>query len=285
MVNFWLNVSDVNLWKRLFQKSFLLFVLAGLYIPLLCFILLSFNGKSSKGNISTVMGSWNGIQNYIDFFTNDADSANVAPALVNSLMIAFVSIPISLFIGLLTTISIWKNYGKGQKHVFLFCNVTISCPDIIQAIAFSFLFTTLIVPLGINLGFFSVILTHVALQIPYVVIFLYPKLNKLNVNLLKASYDLNFKFFESVMHVILPSLVSNILGAALLSFTISFDDYIITNLVRGNVSTISSELYSMKTGIKIWASTFGSLVIVGVTAIVLGFNFYQVIKNRKKGNV
>ncbi|GCE63159.1 ABC transporter permease [Candidatus Mycoplasma haematohominis] len=284
MVNFWLNATDINFWRRLFQKWFLFIVLFGLYVPLICFIFLSFNEKSTKGTVPTVLGSFNGIQNYVEFFTTSLDSTNVGPSLVNSLIIAFISIPISLFIGLLTTVSIWKNYGKGQKYTFLFCNITISCPDIVQAIAFSFLFATLIVPLGINLGFFTVILTHIALQIPYVVIFLYPKLSKLNINLLRASYDLNFHFFESIIYVILPSLVSNILGAALLAFTISFDDYIITNLVRGGVNTISTELYSMKTGIKIWASVFGSLVIVGVTTIVLGFNCYQMFRNKNKEN-
>lgn len=162
--------------------------------------------------------------------------------------------------------------------VFLFSNVTISCPDIIQAISFSLLFSIFAVPLG----FFSVVMTHVALQIPYVVIFLYPKLSKLNLNLLLASYDLNFKFLESVVNVILPALFPNIVGAALLAFMVSFDDYVITNLVRGNVVTMSTELYSMKTGIKIWAAVFGSLVIVGMVLISAIWSCYRCLGRRER---
>lgn len=205
------------------------------------------------------------------FFSTTSDKANLLDALFNSLLIAFISIPISLFIGLFTSISIWKNYGRGQKLVLLSSNTTISCPDIIQAISFSFLFSLFAIPPGI----FSVIITHVAFQIPYVVIFLYSKLSRLNLNLLLASYDLNFKFFESVVNVILPALFPNIVGAAILAFSVSFDDYVITNLVRGNVVTVATELYSMKTGIKMWAAVFGSLIIVGMMVISLLLSCYK----------
>lgn len=244
--------------RSLFWRSFLLLTIFFLYIPLACFILLSFNEPSSKNTVSTIIGNWNGFHNYVSFFSDSEDHIHVLDALMNSLLIALISIPISLFIGLLTAISIWKNYGKGQKLVFLFCNGTIFCPDIIQAISFSLLFSSFFIPSG----FFTVILTHISLQIPYVVISLYPKLSKLNLNLLLASYDLNFKFFESIINIICPALLPNLLGAAVLAFSISFDDYLITNLVRGNLNTISSEMYGMKTGVKLWAAVLGSLIII-----------------------
>lgn len=280
MFRFWLNLTDTHKWKDWLQKSFLFWIVFFLYIPLIVFVLMSFLDTSKKQNVSLWNGNWNGISNYIKFFSDSSFSGNFHESFINSLVIAFVATPISLVIGILTSVSIWKNYGKGKDYVFLFCNVSISCPDIVQAIAFSVLFTVLIIPLGINLGFLTIILTHVAISIPYVITFIYPRLNKLNKNVLFVSYDLKYTFQESLINVIIPSIFPSILGAALLVFSISFDDFIITNLIRGNVSTVTSEIYQMKTGVKAWSSVFGSLVIVVVFFFILGCNFYSNLRKK-----
>ncbi|AEW45991.1 Spermidine/putrescine transport system permease PotC [Mycoplasma haemocanis str. Illinois] len=265
MTNFLLNVSDPYKWKKGLQKFYVLFLLLSLYIPLISFILLSFVAPSNKGNVSTSFREWNGVHNYIKFFTDTGFSGGVMDSFINSLIIALIATPISLFIGLLTVVNLWKNFGKNKNYVFMVSNFSISCPDIVQGIAFSILFSVLILPFGFSLGMFTIILAHVAFSVPYVIIFLYPRLSKIHTNILFVSQDLNYGFFEFILEVLIPMLWPNLCAAALFIFSISFDDFVITNLVRGDVSTVTTDLYTMKGGIRAWSAVFGSLILIITT--------------------
>ncbi|OAL10241.1 polyamine ABC transporter permease [Candidatus Mycoplasma haematobovis] len=263
---------DGQKWKQRFQSSFILLIFLFLYVPLAVFMLLSFNNAhDKKDNVVTKLqfNQFN-FENYRKFFTDEEGfNGGMFNALTNSFTIAFVATPIAVFIGLLTAVNIWRHNERNKNYVFATSNFSISCPDIIQGIAFSILFYALLVPLGIDLGFFTIILAHVAFSIPYVIVFIYPKLSKISKSVLYASYDLNYGFFECLFEILVPMLLPNLAGAALLVFSISFDDFIITNLVKGSVSTITTELYNMKQGVKAWSTVFGTLMILGITGVFL----------------
>lgn len=265
---------DNQKWKQRLHSSFILLIFLFLYVPLVVFILLSFNEPHpNKQNISSTLNfgklTFENYQKFFNYEDKDGFRGGMFEALTNSFTIAFVATPIAVFIGLLTAVNIWRHNERNKNYVFATSNFSISCPDIIQGIAFSILFYALIVPVGINLGFFTIILAHIAFSIPYVIVFIYPKLAKISKSVLNASYDLNYGFFEFLFEILVPMLLPNLAGAALLVFSISFDDFIITNLVKGSVSTITTELYNMKQGVKAWSTVFGTLMILGVTGVFL----------------
>lgn len=283
--NFYLNIQDSNRWWKFFKSTYLLLFLFFLYIPWLFIVLCSFFAPSKKGNIPlNLSGSYHGGKNYSNFFSDSSYYGGFWDGFLNSLFIAGIVVPFSLFIGLIAVISIWKSYGQYKKTTFVLANASIATPDIVQAISFCALFLLFLVPLGINLGTATIIISHIAFSVPYVIVFLYPKISKINIKILYASYDLKYSKYETIFYVLIPMLLPNIIGAGLLVFSLSFDDFIITNLVRGNVTTLTSEMYTMKRGIKAWAVTFGALTFWLSMMAVIFHTFFNIFmkKNNNK---
>ena len=123
-------------------------------------------------------------------------------------------------------------------------------PDIITGISLALLFSITIIPMGVNLGFATIILAHISFCTPYAILIIYPRMMKMKKNLILASMDLGYSKIYTFFKVIVPFLMPAIISASAIVFSISFDDFIITKLVGGKVSTISTEMYTMAKGIK-----------------------------------
>jgi spermidine/putrescine transport system permease protein len=123
-------------------------------------------------------------------------------------------------------------------------------PDAITGISLLVLFSVTIIPMGINLGFFTVVLAHISFGIPYAIIAIYPRMSKMNTNLIFASYDLGQSKIQTFFKVIIPYLAPAIISGASIAFAMSLDDFIITNMVNGSFQTIGTAIYSTRKGIK-----------------------------------
>jgi spermidine/putrescine transport system permease protein len=129
-------------------------------------------------------------------------------------------------------------------------NLTITSPDAITGISLLLLFSATLIPLGFNLGFLTVALAHISFGVPYALVVIYPRIAKMNPNLIYASYDLGYSKTATFFKVVIPFLSPAIISGATIAFAMSLDDFVITNLVNGSFQTIGTAIYSTRKGVK-----------------------------------
>lgn len=247
-----------------FKKSYIMIILSLIYIPLIVIIFLSFTSPSIKGNITNGF-DWNSGENYLNLFTN----SQFTNALVNTIIISIVVVPISTLIATITCFGIWNSKKFYQNTIMGVSKTNIVIPDIITGITLALLFSvTWISWFKADLGFITIILAHISFCTPYAIMIIFPRMQKMNRNLILASLDLGYSKFKTFFKITLPFLMPAIFSGAAIVFGMSFDDFIITKLVGGKINTISTEMYAMAKGIKAWAVTFGAIIVLVSFAIV-----------------
>lgn len=245
------------------KRFYILIIILLIYIPLLVIVIWSFSMPSVKGNIQNGF-EWNGFNNYIELFKNN----EFLNAFCNTLIITFIVTPISLVIATITCFAIWQSNKFLVNSTKISSNISVINPEIITGISLTLLLSSTWVALGLNLGLFTIILSHISFCTPYAIIAIYPQMSKMKKNLINASTDLGYNLFQTFFKVVIPYLLPSLIAAGALVFAMSFDDFIITNLVKGRVNTISTQMYTMAKGIKMWAVTFGSLLLIIFTIFI-----------------
>jgi len=249
--------------KNFLKQWYIFIFITIIYLPLIVIILISFQGQTSRGNITNNFGMPDAI-NYIELWKDN----QFVNALLNSLLLGAVTTPIVVLISTITCFGIWKARKAQTQSVLLASNLTIVSPDAITGISLLVMFSIVLIPLGVNLGFFTVVLAHISFGIPYAIIAIYPRMSKMNINLINASYDLGYNKVQTFFKVTLPYLTPAIISGASIAFAMSLDDFIITNMINGSFQTIGTAIYSTRKGIKAWVVTFGAIVVLLTFAVV-----------------
>ncbi|MGL4373657.1 MAG: ABC transporter permease, partial [Turicibacter sp.] len=194
-----------------------------------------------------------------------------------TIVIAVVSTLIATVVGTLAAIGIYKLTKRGQAVVLNINYLPVISPDIVMAVALMMLFTSLKIPLG----FTTMLLSHVMFCIPYIILSVLPRLYAMNPNLAEAAMDLGATPMQAIKKVVIPEILPGILAGALIAFTMSIDDFVISYFTTGNgVTNLSIEVYSMaKRGIK---PTVNALATIMVTAVLVGVIVVNKVSN--KGN-
>lgn len=246
------------------RKLFLALIYAFLYAPIIVLIVFSFNGGKSRGLWQSFSLTW-----YRSLFSNDA----IMSALKNTLSIAFLATIIGTAIATLGVIAIYQFRPLFKKWTLTINQVIILNPDIVTAISFMALFQ------GLRLmpGYFSLLLSHIAFVIPYVVLSILPKLEQMPRELPEAAMDLGACRFKTLIYVIIPFLKSGIISGALMGFTMSIDDFVISFFNTGNgVETVSTLVFSMaRMGINPEVNALSSLMFVSMIGLLILINFLQ----------
>ena len=259
-------MTNNSFWTKIFsflKKWYIFIILAIIYIPLILVVLISFNPATNRENISLNFGVPTFV-NYITLWSNDI----FVNGLLNTLLLCAIITPISLLIGIIASYGIWKSNVVIKSFVMNTSRLSIINPDAITGISLLILFSSTIIPMGFNFGFFTVVLAHISFCTPYVIITVYPKMIKMNPNLIMASYDLGASKFRTFRKVIIPYLAPSILSATAIVIAMSWDDFVITNLVNGSWQTIGTAIYMTRKGIKAWVITFGAIMIL-ITILVI----------------
>lgn len=245
-------------------------VILFLYMPLFYMALYSFNNDNAIGGTITNYG----VDAYARLFTD----VNLLRVMSNTIIVAFLSALIATFIGVCGAIGIYylKNVRQEESLKFI-NNILIVSPDVIIGASFLVLFTVL----GIQLGFYSVLISHIAFSVPIVVIMVLPRLKSLNQNYFDAAKDLGATQFQVLNRVILPMLTPGILSGFLLALTYSLDDFAVTFFVTGNgFSTLSVEVYALaRRGIDMKINALSTLIFVLTVAIAC---VYYVVQTRRQ---
>jgi len=233
-----------------------------LYAPIIILIIFSFNNSKSRGN-------WDGftIKWYVELFKND----EILRSLYYTLIIATTSSIISTIMGTFAAIGIYDMRGLPKKISLNLNYLPVLNPDIVTAISLMVLFRIV----NLELGLITIILAHVTFCTPYVILSVLPKLKQMNKHLAEAALDLGATPFYSIRKVIIPQIMPGIITGALLAFTLSIDDFVITFFTAGKgVSNLSMTIYSMaRRGINPVINALSTLMFL--TLIILLIIIYK----------
>lgn len=233
-------------------------IYAFLHLPLL--ILCAFSFNSSRFTV------WEGFS--LVWYRMMWNDGALAEATWNSLLIAAVSTVLSTVVGTLCAYGLWKKNAKLLSGSMYLSLVT---PEIITGIALLATFQWAFRYLQLQLGMHTVILAHVAFSIAYVVLVVMARLRTADPALEEAALDLGATEWQAFRLVTLPMLKPGIAAAALLAFTVSFDDYVITSLVAGvDSETLPMMLYAMaRRGANPVVSAISTVIFAGLGLLIL----------------
>lgn len=258
------------------KKSYIFILIAIIYVPLIVLVIWSFSAPSDRGNITNGF-NWNGFENYLNLFSDNT----FLNGLMNTVIIVGITVPFSVAIATITCFAIWNSNSLMRITSLGSARVSLVNPEIITGISLTLLFASTWISMGFDFGFFTIILSHISFCTPYALITIYPQMIKFNKNLMDASNDLGYSTLKTFFKIVIPYLLPSIIGAAALVTVMSFDDFIITNLVRGRVNSISTEMYLMAKGIKTWAVAFGSILVIFFVLFIVFKALIARIKDKK----
>ncbi len=240
---------------------------AYLFLPIAYIAVFSFN-EGAKSNIT-----WRGFTT--SNWTNPCGAPEVCDALGNSLKIGFLATFLATILGTMIAFALGRHRFRGRSSTNLLIFLPMATPEVVMAASL----LTLFLNLGAKLGFTTIVIAHVMFCISFVVVAVKARIASLDPRLEQAAMDLYANEFETFRRVTLPLVAPGIAGAALLAFSLSFDDYIITAFTSGAVNTFPKFVYvSAERGIPAQAYVIGTFMFLLAFAIVLAA---EILRSRR----
>jgi len=256
--------------KRIFGACIMGFLVAFFYAPILYMIIYSFNDSRSLTKFSGFSLQW-----YEKMF-NDS---TMMESLFYTIAIAVLATVISTFVGTITAIGLSKSRRFLKNLVEQINQIPIMNPEIVTAIGLLMFFSAI----HVRKGFMTLLLAHIMFCVPYVILSIMPKLRSLNPNLMEAAMDLGATPWQALTKVVVPQIMPGIVSGALIAFTMSFDDFIISYFVTGNgVSNISITVYTMSKRVNPSINALSTLIIVILTVVLVIMNVVPAMIERGK---
>lgn len=241
-----------------------------LLLPIAYVIAFSFNKKQGRNNIS-----WNGFS--LENWQNPCGVKQVCDAFANSIYVGVIATVVATTLGTMIAIALVRYRFKGRSTVSLLLFTPMATPEVVlgAGLASQFLLA------GVEKSLTTVVLAHVMFCISYVVVAVKARVASLNPAIEEAGRDLYASPGQVFWRITLPMLMPGIIGAALLSFALSFDDFIITNFNSGTATTFPKYIYiAALKGVPAQANVLASMVFIG--AIVLVVVVQSININRQK---
>jgi spermidine/putrescine transport system permease protein len=241
-------------------------VLAFAYIftPIAYVIVFSFN-KPTRTNLT-----WQGFT--LENWQNPCAAQDDCSAVGNSLKIGISSTVIATVLGTMIAFALQRHRfrGRGATNTLIF--LPMATPEVVLAASLLTLFLNMRVPLG----FTTIVIAHVMFCISFVVVAVKARIASLDPRLEQAAADLYASELETFRRITLPLVAPGIAGAALLAFSLSFDDFIITNFVSGDVNTFPKFVYvAARRGIPANAYVIGAAMFVVAMIVVMGTELFR----------
>ena len=239
-----------------------------LFIPVAYTFAFSFN-NAGKSNLV-----WQGFT--LNNWKNPCGAPQVCQAVANSLKIGLLATTIATVLGTMIAFAIGRNKFRGRSTTNLLIFLPMATPEVVLGASLLALFLNM----RINPGFWTIVIAHVMFCISFVVVTVKARIAGLDPRLEQAAMDLYANERETFRYVTLPLVAPGIFGAALLSFSLSFDDFIITNFNSGIVTTFPKFVYvSAARGIPAQANVIGSsMFFIALIIVIIG----QVISKQRK---
>jgi len=211
--------------KKILAKSYIYLILLLMYLPILVLIAFSFSIRTSIGD-----GFEFGTDLWANLFTpGEKIAVEIWTALGNTLIVAIVSAIVATILGTLGAIGAFYSGKKAQKAIEVSTQIPVSNPEIVMALSLVVMF----VFIGIRFNFWTLLLGHVILGLPFVYLSVRPKLIQMDPNLYEAALDLGCSPRQALGKVVVPQILPGVVSGFLLSVTLSLDDFIVTAFTRG----------------------------------------------------
>ncbi len=255
--------------KAVLKRIYLAVILIFMYAPILTLIVLSFNSSKSRARWGGFTLGW-----YVNLLSDEA----VASALINTLTIAVLATVFSTIIGTFTCIAMIGLNSKLRSLIMGITNIPMINADIVTGISLMLLFRFL----HIGSGFTTILLAHITFNIPFVMLSVMPRVKGINFYVYEAALDLGASPSYAFVKTILPDIVPGIVSGALMAFTMSLDDFIITYFTKGSgFETLSTLIYNeVKRGIQ--PEIYALSAIIFVVVLVLLFIVHRAPQSKSK---
>jgi spermidine/putrescine transport system permease protein len=244
-------------------------ILLFFYMPILSLMVFSFNDSRS-------LTAWSGfsLQWYEALFRN----REVMMAISTTVSIALISTLVSTVLGTLAAIGVSKSRRIIKELVLNVNNFPILNPEIVTAIGLMLLYSTL----NIQKGFMTMLLAHIIFSTPYVILSVLPRLRRLDPDIAEAALDLGATPLQALVKVIVPMILPGVISGALIAFTMSFDDFVISYFVTGNgVKNISILVYTMSKRINPTINALSTIMVVIITVVLVVVNLYPIFTKKE----
>ena len=252
------------------SKIILTLTMLFFYLPILYIIIFSFNDSRSLTKFGGFSLRW-----YEKMF---ADST-MMEAVLYTVIIAVIATVVATVVGSITAIGRSKSRKVVQKMVERINDLPVMNPDIVTAISLLMFFSVLTV----KKGFGTLLIAHIMFCIPYVMLSVTPKLRSLDPNLIDAAMDLGATPFQALAKVIVPQIKPGIVSGALIAFTMSFDDFVISYFTTGNgVNNISILVYTMSKRVNPSINALSTIVILLITLVLGVVNIVPIVREKRE---
>lgn len=252
------------------SKIILTLTMLFFYLPILYIIIFSFNDSRSLTKFGGFSLRW-----YQKMF---ADST-MMEAVLYTVIIAIIATVVATVVGTITAIGLSKSRKVVQKMVERINDLPVMNPDIVTAISLLMFFSVLTV----KKGFGTLLIAHIMFCIPYVMLSVTPKLRSLDPNLIDAAMDLGATPFQALAKVIVPQIKPGIVSGALIAFTMSFDDFVISYFTTGNgVNNISILVYTMSKRVNPSINALSTIVILLITLVLGVVNIVPIVREKRE---
>ena len=257
--------------KNKFPKYlFVALVFAFLYLPIIVLVAYSFN--SSQMNI--LFENWT-----LEWYKNLLNNSDLIEAFSNTILVAIVSTSVSTIIGTISAYGLYKYDFPFKNYINGLIYIPIVIPEIVLGISLLSIYTLT----RLELGLWTIILSHIAFSIPFVIVSIRTNLSSQTKVLEEAARDLGASPIKTFIHVILPTIMPGIVSGATLAFTLSLDDVVISYFTAGpGSSTLPLYIYSIiKTGITPDVNALSSILLLVTITILLTLTIVQSRKIKK----
>ncbi|MBO6047328.1 MAG: extracellular solute-binding protein [Erysipelotrichaceae bacterium] len=242
-------------------------------MPIIVMAFFSFNKAKSLTHYTGFSTKWYGAM-----FAN----SQLLNAIFVSVSVALIATLVSTVLGTITAVALSKSKRLIKFTVQQINNLPIMNPEIVTAIALMIFFSFI----SFNKGYMTMLLAHIAFCTPYVITNVYPKVKALDPNLAEAAMDLGATPGETLLRVLIPEIRPGIIAGALIAFTMSFDDFIISYFVSGNgVENISIVVYNMSKRMNPSIYALSTVILVCIMIVLLIGTFMPYILYKKYGKI
>ena len=256
---------------KLLDNIYLLIIFIFLFLPILILIVFSFNSSRLNIVFEHFTFYW-----YKELFKNTV----LLEALVNTLIVAIFSTLISTIVGTISAYGLKKYDFWGKKFINELLYIPIIIPEIVLGISLLCIYSFF----KLKLGMFSLILSHIAFSIPFVIINVNSAFDAMHPNIEEAASDLGASKFQTLIKIVLPCLMPGILSGSQLAFTLSLDDVVVSYFTAGpDSNTLPLQIFSMiKSGV---TPDVNALITLMILFIFLGLNISMIASVRRMRRV
>jgi len=253
--------------RNFFKGTYLGLILLFLYAPILILIVFSFNESKTLGNWTGFTFDW-----YVKLFKTSA----ITDAIGVTLSLAVISALIATVLGTFAAIGLHAMKKRSRMIIENISQLPMVNPDLVTGISLMLLFLAF----GLRNGYVRLLIAHITFNLPYVIFSVLPKLRQSSDMLYEAALDLGCTPLQALWKVIIPDIMPGIVSGAILAFTLSIDDFVVSFFAGNGVDNLSMYIYaSARRGVNPALST---IIFVPVVTLLLIVNIRSIREERRR---